>query len=110
MHRVLPEYPVVDIAIDHPIWHMMIPLDAIPQMASIQSWRRCGCNIERRADGPPDVHAIQDEHGRIMMLMVHNSDIPDGWEREAEEPQYFEQFSPGAYAVGIDTALYAMTH
>jgi hypothetical protein len=96
---------------DHPIWHMMFNLDKIPQMASIQAWRRCGgCNHERWADGPPDVHAIEDDHGRIMVLMVHNSDIPDGWEREAEEPAYFQQFSPDAYAVGLDAILYAMTH
>jgi Domain of unknown function (DUF4159) len=110
MARVLPEYPVVDVPIDHPIWHMMFELPKIPQMASIQAWRRCDCNTERWADGPPDVHAIEDDHGRIMVLMLHNSDIPDGWEREAEEPQYFEQFSPDSYAVGIDVVLYSMTH
>jgi Domain of unknown function (DUF4159) len=111
MRRVLPEYPIVDVPMDHPIWHMMFNLDKIPQMASIQAWRRCGgCNHERWADGPPDVHAIEDTHGRIMVLMLHNSDIPDGWEREAEDPAYFERFSPDAYAVGMDVVLYAMTH
>ena len=79
--------------------------------ASIQSWRRSGgSNREYRADGPPDAWGIADEHGRLMVLMIHNSDIPDGWEREAEEPEYFERFSPGAYAVGINVVLYAMTH
>jgi Domain of unknown function (DUF4159) len=111
MRRVLPEYPIVDVPMDHPIWHMMFNLDEIPQMASFERWSRCGgCNYERWADGPPDVHAIEDSHGRIMVLMLHNSDIPDGWEREAANPTYFERFSPDAYAVGIDVVLYAMTH
>ncbi len=110
MRRVLPEYPIVDVPMDHPIWHMMFNLDKIPQMASFERWSRCGCNYERRADGPPDVHAIEDTHGRILVLMLHNSDIPDGWEREAADPTYFERFSPDAYAVGIDVVLYAMTH
>jgi hypothetical protein len=25
-----------------------------------------------------------------MVVVVHNSDIPDGWEREAEDPQYVD--------------------
>jgi hypothetical protein len=45
-----------------------------------------------------------------MVVMIHNSDIPDGWEREAEDPQYFYKFSPDAYAVGINVVLYALTH
>ena len=36
--------------------------------------------------------------------MIHNSDIPDGWEREAEDPSYFYRFSPEAYAV-VEPAL-----
>ena len=57
-----------------------------------------------------EVKAIADRHGRLMVVMVHNSDIPDGWEREAEDPQYFYKFSPDAYAVGINVVLYALTH
>jgi hypothetical protein len=96
---------------DDALWHMMFPIETIPQMASIQSWRRSGgSNQERWADGPPDAWGVSDDHGRRMAVMIHNSDIPDGWEREAEDPQYFSLFSPGAYAVGIDVILYAMTH
>ncbi len=109
--RALPEYTAAPLQMDHPIWHMMIDLSAIPQMASIQSWRRSGgSDRERWADGPPDAWGIADDHGRLMVVMIHNSDIPDGWEREAEDPEYFNRFSPDAYAVGIDVVLYAMTH
>jgi hypothetical protein len=48
--------------------------------------------------------------GRIMVLMTHNTDIADAWEREGEDPTYFYTFSPRGYAVGINVALYAMTH
>ena len=37
-----------------------------------------------------------------MVVMIHDSDIPDGWEREGEEHEYFLQFSPDSYSVGID--------
>jgi hypothetical protein len=57
-----------------------------------------------------ETKGIADDHGRLMVVMIHNSDIPDAWEREAEDQQYFFRFSPNAYAVGIDILLYAMTH
>ena len=116
MSRVLPRgmYPIVDLTPpDHAIWRMMFPVPKLPQMASIQTWRRSGgSTIERWNEdaSPPSARGIADQRGRLMVVMVHNSDIPDGWEREGEDPQYFFTFSPDAYAVGIDILLYAMTH
>jgi hypothetical protein len=45
-----------------------------------------------------------------MVLMTHNTDISDAWEREAEDPRYFYSFSPKGYAVGVNAMMYAMTH
>jgi len=114
--RVLPhgEFPIRDLTPpDHPMWNTMFHVKRIPQMASIQTWRRTGQGtIERwNEDGsPPDVRGIADDHGRVMVVMVHNTDLPDPWEREGEESAYFFRFSPDAYAVGIDILLYALTH
>jgi hypothetical protein len=114
--RVLPrsQFPVVDLTPpNHPLWRMMLQVPKLPQMASIQTWRRTsGGIIERWNDdgAPPDARGIADAHGRLMVVMVHNTDVPDGWEREAEDPDYFYRFSPEAYAVGIDVLLYSMTH
>lgn len=112
--RVLPrdKFPIITLGKDHPIWHMQFEVDHVPQMASIQFWRRSGGGIsERGADSATvDARGIADDHGRLMVVMIHNSDIPDGWEREAEDPEYFYKFSPDAYAVGIDVILYALTH
>ena len=90
----------------------MFDVKEVPQMASIQFWRRSGGGISERGEDSSTVEArgIADAHGRLMVVMIHNSDIPDGWEREAEDPQYFYQFSPAAYSVGIDVVLYALTH
>ena len=54
--------------------------------------------------------AITDAQGRVMVLMTHNTDIADSWEREGEEPEYFYAFSPNGYALGMNVAVYAMTH
>ena len=113
--RVLPhaQYPIIDLTPpNHPIWHTLFPVKEVIQMASIQTWRRTGSAIERwNNDGaPPDTRGIADEKGRLMVVMIHNSDIPDGWEREGEDPDYFYRFSPDSYAVAIDIMMYAMTH
>jgi hypothetical protein len=114
--RVLPpsRFPIKDLTppFDHPLWHTMFNVNRLPQMASINTWRRTGDIIERwNEDGsPPDARAIADEHGNIMVLMVHNTDLPDPWEREGEDKDYFFRFSPDAYAVGINIILYAMSH
>ena len=112
--RVLPseKYPIIDLPPEHPIWQAMFVVKGVPQMASIQFWRRSGGGISERGEDSSIVEAkgIADAHGRLMVVMVHNSDIPDGWEREAEDPQYFYKFSPDAYSVGVNVILYAMTH
>ena len=110
--RVLPraEYPIVDVPLDHPLWHTQFEVKEVPQMPSIQAWRRTGGATDRGVDDPVDARAIADSHGRIMVMMMHNTDIPDGWEREGEDPQYFYRFSPDAYSVGINVLIYAATH
>ena len=114
--RALPpgQFPIVDLQPpDHPLWHTFFDVTKIPQLASINTWRRSGGDtIERWNDdgGPPSVRGITDAAGRVVVVMAHNTDLPDAWEREGEDPQYFYSFSPESYAVGIDILLYAMTH
>ncbi len=113
--RALPRarYPIVDLSPpDHAIWRTMFPVAKLPQMASINTWRRTDDVIERwNEDGsPPSARGIADERGRLMVVMIHNTDMPDAWEREGEDSEYFFRFSPDAYAMGINILLYAMTH
>jgi Domain of unknown function (DUF4159) len=116
MRKVLPpgqSQPVDLSPPGHPIWNTMFPVTRLPQMASIMTWRRSGGGtIERwnREDAPPEARGIADARGRVMVVMVHNTDLPDPWEREGEDKDYFFRFSPEAYAVGIDILLYGMTH
>lgn len=113
--RALPraQFPIVDLTPpDHAIWRTMFAVERLPQMASIHTWRRTGGVLERwnRNGAGASARGIADRHGRLMVVMLHNTDLPDGWEREAEDPEYFFNFSPDAYAVGINVVLYAMTH
>lgn len=112
--RVLPpsEYPIKDLALDHPVFKMMFEVQKLPQIPSIQFWRTSGGGTsERGSDSAiPDARGVSDSHGNLMVLMTHNTDISDAWEREGEDPRYFYEFSPNGYAVGINVVLYAMTH
>jgi hypothetical protein len=45
-----------------------------------------------------------------MVLMTHNNDVADSWEREGEDPAFFYQFSPDGYALGLNVLMYAMSH
>jgi len=112
--RVLPpsQYPIFDVPLDHPIMHTLYDVKYIEQVSSIQFWYRNGGNVsERGPDSPhPNYRGIADEKGRLMVIMAHNTDIPDTWEREGENHEYFEKFSPNGYAIGVNTVMYGLTH
>jgi hypothetical protein len=113
MRQVLPpsEYPIVDLPQDHPLFKTQFEIRQMPQISSIGFWRGTGGTSERGPDSAiPHARAIMDKHGNVMVLMTHNTDIGDSWEREAEDPEYFYNFSVPGYSLGINALLYALTH
>ena len=110
--RVLPEYSIVNLKPDHPLFSSFYMLSEVPQIPSIQSWNDTGGSTHERWFEPDDPHlrAIIDEHGRILVLMTHNTDIADGWERETDDEDFFYAFTAKAYGVGINVAVWAMSH
>jgi hypothetical protein len=113
--RALPaaEFAIEDVSLDDPIFHSLMEVKKIPQITSIRFWRASGgrSTSERGEESAvPHFRGIRDGHGRLMVVMTHNSDVADSWEREGEDPEFFYQFSPDGYALGINVVLYAMTH
>jgi hypothetical protein len=113
--RAMPprEYTIEDVALSDPIFHSMLAVKRIPQVPGIGFWRRDGgqTTSERGPESAvPHFRAIRDKHGRIVVVMTHNTDVSNSWERETEDREYFYRFSIEGYAVGIDVLLYAMTH
>ena len=106
-----PDYPIIDVPADHPLYRTQFVVARTPQIPNIGFWLDTGTTSERGSDSI-DVHtrAITDENGRIMVLMTHNTDLGDSWEREADDPTYFYQFAANGYAFGINVVLYALTH
>jgi hypothetical protein len=112
MQKVFPEASFVELTPDHPLFDIAYQVPRVPQIPNLNSWRGPqGGTSEMGADSEhAGLYAIYDESGRIMVLASHNTDIQDGWEREADDPGYFALFSPDGYAVGINILIWMMTH
>ena len=112
--RVLPpdEYPIIDLPPNHPLFSAQFQISKVPQIASIGHWAATGGGTSERGEDSAVAHAraVLDKHGNIMVLMTHNTDLGDSFEREGDDPQYFYQMSVPGYAFGINTLLYALTH
>ena len=113
IRKVMPpaEYPIADLPPDHPLFHMQFNVPKMPQIPNIGHWLDTGGTSERGADSA-QAHArgISDKHGRLMVLMTHNTDVGDSWEREGDDPSYFYRFAGEGYSFGINVVLYALTH
>lgn len=110
--RVFPDREPEELPLSHEIFHYVYDLKEKPQVPSIHHWQGWGDSSERGYDSA-EVHykAIKDDKDRIMVLICHNTDLGDGWEREGESREYFQLFSEKkAYPMGINIVLYAMTH
>ena len=113
--KALPanEYTIEDVPLSDPIFRSMVEVKKVPQVTGIGFWRsvRGQTTSERGAEtATPHLRAIRDSRGRIIVVMTHNTDVSNSWERETEDPAYFYQFSVEGYALGINILLYAMTH
>jgi Domain of unknown function (DUF4159) len=111
--KVLPpaEYPIRDLPLEHPLFRSQFVVARVPQIPSINFWAGTGGTSERGDDSAvPHARGIVDSNGRLLVLITHNTDIGDSWEREGDDPNYFYEFSVPGYAFGINALLYAFTH
>jgi hypothetical protein len=112
VEQVLPGLPIVELGPEHPLFSVFYQVPEVPQVPSIQFWYRSGGATSERGAETAQAHlrGIFDEHGRLLVLMSHNSDIADGWERETDNTDFFYAFSGRAYGVGVNVAVWTMSH
>ncbi|MGV3592319.1 MAG: DUF4159 domain-containing protein [Gammaproteobacteria bacterium] len=105
LQRVFPDRPVVDLPDDHPIFQTPFDLSDRPQ---IPTWQYLPRGYREGGD-TPHWRAILDDEGRVMVMIAFNNDIADGWQR-ANDPYYPQKEANAAIRLGVNFALYALTH
>lgn len=114
MKRVLPECEPKPLSIEHEIFHIVYDFKELPQATAIHFWQQGYTYhpvVGTELDHAPHFFGLFDKAGRMMVLLCHNNDLCDGWEREGEDKEFFERFSVKcSYPMGVNIITYAMTH
>lgn len=111
IQRLLPDYRLVRLTEKDPLFQTLYVIPDMPQIPSINYWRsNGGATSELGSDSAtPEAWAMVDQDGQMAVLITHNTDISDGWEREAYDDRYFVDFSPRAYALAVNVLVWAMS-
>jgi hypothetical protein len=105
--QVLPEFEIVELPLDHPLFSVVYEVDEIVQVPNIGNGRAGGPTYEQ--DGyEAKCFGIFDDKGRLMVVINWNTDLGDAWEW-AEDPSYPLDYSTYAYRMGANFIFYAMT-
>jgi hypothetical protein len=103
--RVFPDRPIIELPNDHPIFHAVYDLSDRPQ---IPTWQHLPHGY--RGDGDtPHWRAILDDDDRVMVMIAFNNDIADGWQR-ADEARYPQEAANASIRLGVNFAVYALSH
>lgn len=101
---ILPEHRFEELPIEHPLYRTVLNIREKAAVPNIRMGLKIpGTQVHHRV--------IFDAKGRLMVMGLHNSDDSDGWEREGENHEYFEQYAEKiAYPLAINIIVYVMTH
>ncbi len=109
IRQVLPEYEIVDLTLDHPIFTTFYEIEEILQVPNVGNGVYGGPTWECRVRCFPVVRGIHDDKGRLMVIINFNTDLGDAWEW-ADNPRYPLKYSTYAYEMGVNFIVYAMSH
>lgn len=109
IERVFPDRPIVELPDEHPIFHVVYDLTERPQVPTWQHLDYSGRGGYRNGGSVPYWRAILDDDDRVMVMIAFNNDIADGWQR-ADEPRYPQEAANLAIRLGVNFAVYALTH
>jgi hypothetical protein len=109
IRKVFPDRSLVPLPLNHEVFHTFFDVNEILQIPN----RGNGCEgyqtWESRDDKEPVVYGIEDDFGRLMVVVTYNSDLGDAWEY-MDLQCYPALYSGAAYRMGLNFMVYAMTH
>jgi Domain of unknown function (DUF4159) len=110
LKKVFPDRPIIEMSDDHPIFHVVFDL---PNMTKVQIPNANNLPrgyLGRPGDGDtPHWRGVEDDDGRLMMLIAFNNDVMDGWQW-ADDKRYPAEEANLSLRLGINVVVYAMTH
>jgi hypothetical protein len=109
MKKIFPDRPVVDIDNADPVFHAVYDLDDRYQVLGEWALRGGGRQSYRVQGTVAHWMGIYDDHNRLMVVISFNSDLGDSWEW-ADDPSYPEKFSALGIRIGVNYAIYDLTH
>lgn len=107
MKKVFPEYEPRPLTVEHPIFHCYYSIDRLIQVPGLQ-YLYSGSTSEK-GGREARYMGIEDDSGRLMVMINHNVDLGDAWEW-AEVDEYPRPFAEMAIKLGTNYIIYSMTH
>lgn len=110
LKRILPEYSIVDLDGEHPVFHTVydIPALAETQIPNMQSLMGGGGGY--LDDGwEPHWRGVIDAEGRLLVLIAFNNDVADSWQW-ADDPRYPAERVNLGLRLAVNIAVYALSH
>jgi Domain of unknown function (DUF4159) len=110
LRRVFPNRRMIDLTDDNPIFHVVYDL---PHMTSVQipnmNSLMAGGDGSLNGGRIPRWLGIEDDNGRLMVLIAYNNDVADAWQW-ADDARYPADKADLALRLGVNVTVYAMTH
>jgi hypothetical protein len=118
LRGAFPELVLRDIPMDHPLLHAVFAIDEVPSIpardfATPDGTGRESPGFHKFPIGDmeaPHLRGLFDADDRLMVVVTHNTDVGDGFERQDYGQWYFERYSTRAYQIGMNIVVYALTH
>ncbi len=105
--RILPEYEIKDLPLNHPIFHSYLDVEEVVQVPNVYNAQR-GITSEK-GGVVPHYMGIENKDGRMVAFIARNCDLGDAWEW-INDSRYPVKYGLPAYKLGINVVVYAMSH
>ena len=110
IRKIFPDREIIQLDPSHEIFHIFFDIDEFAQVPGrMVTWDFGGFMNLDDPSYPPEVYAVLDDDGRVMMVANYNTDLGDGWEHTFYEP-YPTKFTNEAYKIVINFLIYAFSH
>jgi len=107
MRRIFPDREIVDLPDDHPLFHTVYNLDAKGMVPHFEEWSGSAGWLSDGAT--PHWRGVLDDDGRVMVAIAFNNDVSDSFQW-ADDPRYPAESASLGLRIGVNFAVYSLTH